>query len=417
MKIKAMTPELRFQESSGIWKQRKLMDNILKIIDFRGRTPKKLGMDWSDKGYLALSALNVKNGYIDFSQDVHYGSRELYDKWMNGNELHQGQVLFTTEAPMGNVAQIPDDNKYILSQRTIAFVVNEKYICEDFLATLLRTPKLFHKLEMLTSGGTAKGISQKSLMEVDVNLPEQLDEQIAISRLLKNYGKRIHFQVEEIKKLQQFRQAMLTKLFPREGAAEPELRFRGFSGKWKLRRLSDFVKEVTRVDASSHAPVMMITAANGFINQSERYSFDNSGQSLQKYILLKQGELAYNHGASKLRPFGSCFVLREKEARVPFVYHCFSVTDNYADFVALELNGNLVERQLRRIVSSGARMDGLLNISFEEYCTVKIALPCQEEQRKIGNFFRNLDTYISLQQKKLERMQRLKAALLEKLFV
>ena len=101
-------PDIRFKNYSDDWEQRKLLDCIQKITDFRGRTPKKLGMDWSEEGYLALSAFNVKDGYIDFNQDVHYGNQELYDKWMAGNELHKGQVLFTTEAPMGNVAQVPN---------------------------------------------------------------------------------------------------------------------------------------------------------------------------------------------------------------------------------------------------------------------------------------------------------------------
>ena len=90
-------PKLRFPEFTDDWEQRKLLNCVQKVIDFRGRTPKKLGMEWSDRGYLALSALNVKDGYIDFDQDVHYGDKTLYDKWMTGNELHQGQVLFTTE--------------------------------------------------------------------------------------------------------------------------------------------------------------------------------------------------------------------------------------------------------------------------------------------------------------------------------
>jgi len=119
----ADVPEIRFKGFSEAWEERKLLDNFNRIIDFRGRTPKKIGLDWSDKGYLALSALNVKHGYIDRNIDAHYGNQELYDKWMSGNELHKGQVLFTTEAPMGNVAQVPDDQKYILSQRTIAFEV------------------------------------------------------------------------------------------------------------------------------------------------------------------------------------------------------------------------------------------------------------------------------------------------------
>ena len=159
------------------WEQRKLLDCIQKITDFRGRTPKKLGMDWSETGYLALSALNVKDGYIDFSQDVHYGDQALYDKWMTGNELHKGQVLFTTEAPMGNVAQIPDNRRYILSQRTIAFDAKSDLITENFLATILRTPTVFASLTALSSGGTAKGVSQKSLATVDIILPVSLEEQ------------------------------------------------------------------------------------------------------------------------------------------------------------------------------------------------------------------------------------------------
>lgn len=163
-----------------------MLDNIKKITDFRGRTPKKLSMDWSDDGYLALSALNVKDGYIDFSQDVHYGNQELYDKWMTGNELHKGQVLFTTEAPMGNVAQVPDNRQYILSQRTIAFDVFEDKMTEDFLAAVLRSPNVFNDLTSLSSGGTAKGVSQRSLSSLKVIVPSEIEEQECIAKYFKS---------------------------------------------------------------------------------------------------------------------------------------------------------------------------------------------------------------------------------------
>lgn len=145
---------------------------------------------------------------------------------------------------------------------------------------------------------------------------------------------------------------------------------------------------------------MMITANNGFIEQSERYAFNNAGESLKKYILLKKGELAYNHGASKLRPYGSCFALTTAEnARIPFVYHCFSAENQNAEFMSIELNGAEIENQLRKIVSSGARMDGLLNISFDEYTSVSVILPGTEEQDRIADFFRHLDNLITLHQR------------------
>ena len=172
-----------------------------------------------------------------------------------------------------------------------------------------------------------------------------------------------------------------------------------FSLSWEQRKLGEVVKEVTRNDPTSDAPIMMITANNGFIEQSERYAFNNAGESLKKYILLEKGELAYNHGASKLRPYGSCFALTTVEnARIPFVYHCFSVEDHDPEFMSIELNGADVENQLRRIVSSGARMDGLLNISFEEYTSVEVLLPERAEQERISSFFRSLDDLITLHQ-------------------
>ena len=165
--------------------------------------------------------------------------------------------------------------------------------------------------------------------------------------------------------------------------------------------MSSIAEEITRTDPESTAPVMMITANNGFIEQSDRYAFNNAGKSLKKYILLEKGEMAYNHGASKLRSYGSCFALTTAEsARIPFVYHCFSVGDNDPEFVSMELNGTRVENQLRKIVSSGARMDGLLNISYEEYASVELVMTCIPEQHILADYFRNLDNLITLHQSK-----------------
>ena len=195
------------------WEQRKLLSCIQSITDFRGRTPKKLGMDWSESGYLALSALNVKDGYIDFSQDVHSGNQELYDKWMSGKELHKGQVFFTTEAPMGNVAQIPDNKGYILSQRTIAFDVEEEILSENFLATLLRTPNVFNDLTSLSSGGTAKGVSQKSLSGLDVVIPKNIDEQNKLADYFINLDNLITLHQRKLEKLKNIKQAYLNEMF------------------------------------------------------------------------------------------------------------------------------------------------------------------------------------------------------------
>ena len=240
---------------------------------------------------------------------------------------------------------------------------------------------------LLVGGGRAK-LNAETLMSIEFRLP-CLQEQYRIGEYLTQLDHLITLHQRKCVFLFGFFQAFISMIFTAST----------FS--WEQRKLGDVVKEITRNDPGSEAPIMMITANNGFIEQSERYAFNNAGESLKKYILLKKGELAYNHGASKLRPYGSCFALTTAEnARIPFVYHCFSAENQNAEFMSIELNGAEIENQLRKIVSSGARMDGLLNISFDEYTSVSVILPGTEEQDRIADFFRHLDNLITLHQRK-----------------
>ena len=173
---------------------------------------------------------------------------------------------------------------------------------------------------------------------------------------------------------------------------------------------------MNRTDPKSNAPIMMLSAGNGFIMQSEKYSRDNAGQSLKKYILLKQGELAYNHGASKAKQFGCCYELTEPEARIPYVYHCFKINDHeYTPFIAMALNNAKMDKQLKRLVSSSVRMDGLLNISFEDYMSVTLHLPSSTEQKHIADFLKKIDERIAAQENLLASLKKYKRGLVKAL--
>ena len=197
----------------------------------------------------------------------------------------------------------------------------------------------------------------------------------------------------------------------------PKLRFPGFDEPYRVVTLGEISSMIKRSDPQSNAPVMMLSAGNGFIMQSDKYSRDNAGQSLKKYILLKKGELAYNHGASKAKQFGCCYELQEEEARIPYVYHCFKVCDTeYTPYVALELNNPKMDKQLKRLVSSSVRMDGLLNISYEEYMSVQVYLPAYSEQKRIADFIEKLYERIAKQEQLIEALKKYKRGLLSHLF-
>ena len=197
----------------------------------------------------------------------------------------------------------------------------------------------------------------------------------------------------------------------------PKLRFPGFDEPYRSTQLGDIAALVNRTDPKSNAPIMMLSAGNGFIMQSEKYSRDNAGQSLKKYILLKQGELAYNHGASKAKQFGCCYELTEPEARIPYVYHCFKINNHeYTPFIAMALNNAKMDKQLKRLVSSSVRMDGLLNISFEDYMSVTIHLPSPSEQKHIADFLQKIDERIAAQEKLLASLKKYKRGAIKSVF-
>lgn len=196
----------------------------------------------------------------------------------------------------------------------------------------------------------------------------------------------------------------------------PKLRFPGFDEPYRAIKLGQISSLIKRNDPRSNAPIMMLSAGNGFIMQSDKYSRDNAGQSLKKYTLLKKGELAYNHGASKVKQFGCCYELREEEARIPYVYHCFKVQGTeYTPYVALELNNTKMDKQLKRLVSSSVRMDGLLNISYDEYMSVVVYLPAYAEQKHIADFLEKLDMRIAKQEQLIESLKKYKRGLLNSL--
>lgn len=147
-------------------------------------------------------------------------------------------------------------------------------------------------------------------------------------------------------------------------------------------------------------PILTISAATGWLAQEERFSTMIAGKELKNYTLLKEGELSYNHGNSKLAKYGTVFALKDyKEALVPRVYHSFRMKQGDPGFIEYLFKTGLPDLELRKLISSGARMDGLLNISYHDFENIELFLPSGLEQWTISSFFQRLDNLITLHQR------------------
>ena len=406
MTKKSDAPAIRFKGFSDAWEQRKFGEITSKYED-----PVPTPHD----GYYRLGIRSHAKG--TFHSYVAKG-QELETAQMH--RVAAGNFIVNITFGWEHAVAITDKNDAgkLVSHRFPQFSFAEGMVPEFFRYVIV-DEKFRHHLWLASPGGAGRNrvLKLDEMLNYLMRFPSR-DEQIKIAEFFRHLDNLITLHQRKFEKLTNVKKSMLEKMFPQNGSSYPEIRFKGFTDPWEQRKLGDVVKEIIRNDPESEAPIMMITANNGFIEQSERYAFNNAGESLKKYILLKKGELAYNHGASKLRPYGSCFALTTAEnARIPFVYHCFSAENQNAEFMSIELNGAEIENQLRKIVSSGARMDGLLNISFDEYTSVSVLLPGTEEQDRIADFFRHLDNLITLHQRELEKLQNIKKSMLEKMFV
>ena len=384
---KRLVPVRRFKEfeSADAWEQRKFFDNIEKVIDFRGRTPKKLGMEWSAEGYTALSALNVKDGYIDFTADVHYANQDLYDKWMVGNDLYKGQVLFTTEAPMGNVAQVPDNRKYVLSQRTIAFNVDKTKVTNDFLAVLLRSQNVQHTLKSLASGGTAQGVSQKSLSQLKVIVPINPKEQQKIGDFFKQLDSLIALHQRKLDKLKRVKSAYLTEMFPAEGEREPKRRFPGFTGAWEQRKLGEVVERFDnlRIPVTSSKREKGITpyyGANGIQDYVQGYTHDG------EFVLVAED------GANDLQNYPVHYV----NGKVWVNNHAHVLQGKNKMVDNLFLVNAIKQIKIETYLVGGSRA----KLNADVMMKLPIKVPTFNEQQKIGEYFSKFDTLITLHQRK-----------------
>jgi len=205
------------------WKEHKINDIVVDYLDFRGKTPRKLGMDWGNGNIKALSANNVGKGKIDFNKECYLGSEELYKIWMNKGDCHKGDVLITMEAPLGNVAQIPDDKKYILSQRTLLFKTQKEIVNNDFFFYVLSDREFQDELQKNSTGSTVTGIQQKKLARLKVKLPA-LATQAKIAKILTTCDAVIEQTQSAIAKYKAIKHGILHDLFTRGLDASGKLR-------------------------------------------------------------------------------------------------------------------------------------------------------------------------------------------------
>lgn len=187
------------------WDTVLLIDKLDKIIDYRGKTPKT-----SNSGIITLSAKSVKMGYIDYSKAYHI-SRDTYKKFMVRGLPQKGDILMTTEAPLGCIAKL-DREDVAVAQRLLTLRTKESELNSSFLKYFLLSPKGQQELKSRASGTTVQGIKKSEFRKVKILYPS-LKKQKRIAEILSAYDDLIENNLKRIKLLEQAAQNIYKEWF------------------------------------------------------------------------------------------------------------------------------------------------------------------------------------------------------------
>ena len=409
-------PKLRFPGFTGAWEQRKLGE----VMDV-GSVKRIHQSDWKTEGVRFLRARDI----VSFSKnekpsDLLYIDNSKYNEYSKiSGKVQKGDLLVTGVGSIGVPMLIKSDDPIYFKDGNIIWFKNNNSLNGNFFYYSFTSNKIQNFIRKSSGAGTVGTYTIDNGKKTPILIPKDIDEQEKVGKFLSRFDALIALHQRKLEHLQEQKKGLLQKMFPKNGEVVPEVRFPGFTDAWEQRKLGEVTTRVRGNDGRMNLPTLTISAASGWLDQRERFSGNIAGKEQKNYTLLSEGELSYNHGNSKLAKYGTVFVLRNyKEALVPRVYHSFKAdSQTSADFIEYIFSTKRTDRELSKLITSGARMHGLLNINFHNFMSIKINLPLYDEQLKIVKFLREFDSLIALHQRKLDHLELMKKGLLQQMFV
>lgn len=388
-------PALRFKGFSDAWEKRKLGEVLLERNSRSGAkqllsvTINQGVIKAEDSGRKDNSSSDLSNYKLVKVGDIPYNSMRMW-QGASGYSCFEGIVS-------------PAYTVLIPSTETDGL----------FLSYDIKRNKMLSVFQRHSQGLTSDtwNLKYPQLSSIHVRVPKK-NEQIQIRQALTKLDALIAATQDKLEKLSVLQRGFLQHFFAQTW------RFSGYSHAWEYYRLGDVATRVRGNDGRMNLPILTISAGKGWLTQEQRFSQNIAGNELKKYTLLSKGELSYNHGNSKLAEYGAVFVLKQfKEALVPRVYHSFNVSGKAdPDFIEYLFESGVPNHELRKLISSGARMDGLLNINYDSFMNISVRLPSIEEQNKIARVLEKLKKLTDETRLRLFNLQQAKKSLLRMLF-
>ncbi|EKF1561300.1 restriction endonuclease subunit S [Listeria monocytogenes] len=396
------------------WEQRKLGE-IANSFEY-GLNASSKTYDGENK-YIRITDID-ESSHV-FNQD-NLTSPNISLEKLNHYLLEEGDILLArTGASTGKSYYYSKmDGKVFFAGFLIRAKIKQEYnVSFIFQNTLTERYNNFIQVTSQRSG--QPGINAQEYARFALYIPE-LKEQQKIGVFFKQLDNTIALHQRKLDTLKLMKKGFLQRMFPNNEEEIPKVRFADFDGMWKQRKLNSITEKITRKNKELESTLpLTISAQDGLIDQNEYFNKIIASRNIRGYFLVKNGEFAYNKSYSKGYPWGVVKRLDNYNMGVlSTLYIIFKPVKINSDFLTKYFDSTYWYRAVSQFATEGARNHGLLNIAASDFFEIELNIPLNnEEQKKIGLFFQQLENIIILHQNKLEKLSILKKTYLKKMFI
>ncbi|EME8244099.1 restriction endonuclease subunit S [Enterococcus hirae] len=392
-------PEIRFPGFTEGWEQHKLIE----VARYRNGKAHEQAIDESGKYIVVNSKFVSTNGRVKKYTNI------IIDP-LKKNEL----AFVLSDVPNGKAIArtflVDKEHRYSLNQR-IAGITPHKDTDSYFLNVLMNRNPYFLKFD--------NGVGQTNLTKADVenfigHYPSY-EEQQKIGTFFKQLDDTIALHQRKLDLLKETKKGFLQKMFPKNGAKVPEIRFPGFTEDWEQRKFKEFSKKTGKKNTKDlDFPAYSVSNKAGLISQTEQ--FDGSRlDDLEKtnYKFVEPNEFAYN--PARVNVGSIAFNNLGMTVIVSSLYVVVKMSEDLDnEFILQFIKSPTFIKEVKRNTEGSVRE----YLFYENFANIKFPFTRnKEEQQKIGAFFKQLDDTIALHQRKLDLLKETKKGFLQKMFV
>lgn len=374
--------------------------------------------EFTEKGeykVISIGSYSKSSEYIDQGLRT-VKTKKTEKRILNKNDLTMILNDKTTSGDIiGRVLLIDDDNTYVYNQRTERIEVNKENFIPEFLYQYLNSNNARSKIIEASQGNTQIYVNWSTISELEYLIPNSLKEQEKIGQFFKKIDQKIQLQHSKVNKVKDIKAAYLSEMFPKEGEQYPKRRFEGFTEPWIKRALSDLGDIITGTTPStkketyySENGIPWVTPTDIYknITYTSKRHLSKAGQQVSKIVpkntilVTSIASIGKNTLLGRVGSFN-----QQINALVPY--------KNLHNPYFLFTQSFFWSAKMKQTAASGT----MQIVNKTEFSKISTEIPELEEQIKIGNFFMNLDNQISNEEEKLAKLEKLKQAYLNDMFV